>query len=351
MFGSNQQTVKTLINFNPLLITGGQGSGKTTLVISLVTQYLKQNPEAQFFHHGLDGATFGTAFDDPQKWHELPENAIIYIDEADKNGFQSLKRAESLEALPDYIRAITELRHKGHYLVLSTVSEMDIRHFIREKVRGWANLSRPYGLSYALITLYPGWKSTSKLSGQDKKDWERQRRKLKFKHDKEAQAKFKSSSIHTSTYSAKNLPWFPLLMIIGGIIIAIWLGMRGVNRVTSVAQEEEPSAAPTPAKQPVSYTSVNTAAPPQTQAVRTVYALSIEERIAYSVPDFMTDAHYQLYTYTGGYRCGYAQLGTISKCICNAINTGQRLGLPTAVCMGHIRTHEYPYLPEEVKRS
>jgi len=360
--GGNKKIVKTLIARNPVMITGGQGTGKTTLVMSIVLEYLKQQEGARFYHHGLDGAKIGEQFDDPTQWYTLPEGSIIYIDECDKNGFHNETTIKNAENLPQHLREITELRHRGHYLILSTVHVDDIHHFVRKKCMGWADLFRPFGLKYAICSVYPGWKSASRLGKSERKEWENSRLKLYFVHDKKVQKQFKSSSLHTVSYSAKNFPLFKLLGVLGSILLVIILVVVSFRSITSVgnpntATQEAPKEPPPAAPPSVTATMPTPQTPSRhstdlstRQRVSLVYELSPQERMIYSVPDFMDNAHYQLYTHVEGYTCGRAVMGGQEWCRCYAPN-GQRLQVHKAVCLEHVRTREYPLLPNDEQHS
>jgi len=69
-----------------------------------------------------------TEFDDPHKWHELPENSIIVIDEAQT--FFRIRK--SSEAVPAYASALETMRHRGHELHCITQNPCLIDHHFRK---------------------------------------------------------------------------------------------------------------------------------------------------------------------------------------------------------------------------
>lgn len=102
-----------------VLRTGLQGNGKTLNTIKEVD--LKAAKEGrQVYYHNIRGFNPGAEvlqaaweeFDDPLKWHELPNNAVVVIDEAQT--FFRVRKAGA--AVPAYASALETMRHRGHEL-------------------------------------------------------------------------------------------------------------------------------------------------------------------------------------------------------------------------------------------
>jgi len=102
-----------------VLRTGLQGNGKTLNTIKEVDAKAAKEGRPVYYHN-IRGFTPNAEvleavwqkFDDPQKWHELPQNAMIVIDEAQK--FFRVRPAGS--AVPAYASALETMRHSGHEL-------------------------------------------------------------------------------------------------------------------------------------------------------------------------------------------------------------------------------------------
>jgi hypothetical protein len=102
-----------------VLRTGLQGNGKTLNTIKEVDAKAAKEGRPVYYHNirGFDPnaevlEAVWQEFDDPQKWHELPQNAMIVIDEAQK--FFRVRPAGS--AVPAYASALETMRHRGHEL-------------------------------------------------------------------------------------------------------------------------------------------------------------------------------------------------------------------------------------------
>ena len=102
-----------------VLRTGLQGNGKTLNTIKEVDLRAAKMGRIVYYHnirgfkpdHEALKATW-VEFEDPQKWFELPENAMIVIDEA-----QTFFRVRpNGSAVPKYASALETMRHNGHEL-------------------------------------------------------------------------------------------------------------------------------------------------------------------------------------------------------------------------------------------
>jgi len=118
-----------------VLRTGLQGNGKTLNTIKEVD--LKAAKEGRVvYYHNIRGFNpkaevlkgVWQAFDDPHQWHELPQNSLIVIDEA-QTFFRVRKQAA---AVPEYASALETMRHRGHELHCITQSPGLIDHHFRK---------------------------------------------------------------------------------------------------------------------------------------------------------------------------------------------------------------------------
>ena len=102
-----------------VLRTGLQGNGKTLNTIKEVDAKAAKEGRPVYYHNirGFNPnaevlEAVWQEFDEPQKWHELPQNAMIVIDEA-----QTFFRVRpDGSAVPAYASALETMRHRGHEL-------------------------------------------------------------------------------------------------------------------------------------------------------------------------------------------------------------------------------------------
>ncbi|PTU76545.1 zonular occludens toxin [Pseudomonas indoloxydans] len=102
-----------------VLRTGLQGNGKTLNTIKEVDLKAAKEGRPVYYHNirGFDPnaevlEAVWQEFDDPLKWYELPQNAIIVIDEA-----QTFFRVRPVgSTVPPYASALETMRHRGHEL-------------------------------------------------------------------------------------------------------------------------------------------------------------------------------------------------------------------------------------------
>ena len=102
-----------------VLRTGLQGNGKTLNTIKEVDTKAAKEGRVVYYHnirgfnpdHEAIQAEW-LEFDNPLLWHELPQNAMIVIDEA-----QTFFRVRPpTSAVPAYASALETMRHRGHEL-------------------------------------------------------------------------------------------------------------------------------------------------------------------------------------------------------------------------------------------
>ena len=101
--------------------TGKPGHGKTLNSIKEVDQRAFEQSRIVYFHNvnGLDTSKLKAQwyeFEEPEKWHELPHNSIILIDEA--QGWFGTRDPRSRP--PEFITAFETMRHSGYEVHLIT---------------------------------------------------------------------------------------------------------------------------------------------------------------------------------------------------------------------------------------
>jgi len=106
--------------------TGLPGNGKTLNTIKEVDLKAKTEGRTVYFHNvaGLDPSKLQAEwfeFEDPLKWHELPHNSIIVVDEAQgSEATPMFGTRDPRKAVPEHITAFETMRHRGHEVHLIT---------------------------------------------------------------------------------------------------------------------------------------------------------------------------------------------------------------------------------------
>lgn len=131
-----------------VLRTGLQGNGKTLNTIKEVDVKAAREGRTVYYHnitgfdpsHQVLTATW-LPFDDPCKWFDLPDNAIIVIDEA-----QTWFRVRPTGSkVPDYASRLEIMRKQGHELHAITQSPMLIDSHMRELCNCHIHYNRGHG--------------------------------------------------------------------------------------------------------------------------------------------------------------------------------------------------------------
>lgn len=132
------------------VVTGLPGNGKTLYTICMVKEWAEKE-NRQVYYHGIEildkVALPWVEFLDPKTWHELPDGAIIVIDEAHKV-FPVRPQGSKV---PSHVEAIAELRHQGHNLVLITQHPMELDSAIRRRVGRHLHCVRRFGMQACAV--------------------------------------------------------------------------------------------------------------------------------------------------------------------------------------------------------
>lgn len=187
------------------LITGFQGSGKTLYTICLIEKMRKETGR-KVYYSGINGLTldwemFGEPGPDSSrpwetdaaKWYELPDGAIIVIDEA-----QRLMRAGGLQKDPPlYLSKMETLRHRGHQLFLITQEPTLLNIHARKLCGQHLHVMRQFGMQKSVVHQFKGVRENVAKSRKDSV-------RSSFKYPKEAFNWYRSAELHTVK---RALPW------------------------------------------------------------------------------------------------------------------------------------------------
>lgn len=136
------------------LITGVPGAGKTLRAIYEGLELQKDGREV--FAFGIDGLDPDLIESLPEdwditKWQELPDGAVLIVDEAHK-----YFPVRTKDKVPDWMSKLTEIRHYGKNLILITQDPRNIDAFVRRLVGEHLHLTRKAGLKGALVRTFEG---------------------------------------------------------------------------------------------------------------------------------------------------------------------------------------------------
>ncbi len=197
------------------LRTGKPGAGKTLHTIGEVLKRSQQ--ESRPVHYcNIDGLTLEwKLIDDPKKWYEVEQGAILLIDECSLI-FPPLVNKVGTKK-PDHYSQFAEHRHLGHDIYLLSQHENDFDIFIRRKAENHFHY-KPKSKTQSSLLEFDGCRG---ISDEDTKFNKPISRRL-VKHDKNLYSVYKSASIHYVKRSwSKKLLIIPFLFIT--LFFAIYL--------------------------------------------------------------------------------------------------------------------------------
>lgn len=137
------------------LITGLPGSGKTLYAV----RELFKNAESEDIRpayadiEGLDTNRLRCwSLDSPFEWFNLPDGAIIVMDECQR----VFPPRSNGSAVPEHVRRLETHRHHGQDIYLITQSPKLIDYHVRSLVGRHVHISRPYGTKRPRVYNYEG---------------------------------------------------------------------------------------------------------------------------------------------------------------------------------------------------
>lgn len=216
--------------------TGLPGSGKTLKLITdvIVPGKLAGRP---IYVYGIDSLSDDLGcipLDDPQKWFDCPDGAIICIDEAQK----VFRPRPAGSPVPDYVSAGELHRHKGHDLYLTAQAPMLLDAHMRRLVGMHQHLVRVWGLQSSTVYQWDEMQNDP----QDRIS-RKMSQKSRFTFPKKNFTLYKSAEIHTHK---RRLPrWLiPLLIGLVGVFYGLYLvGSHAMSSLSAAHKAMSPGAA------------------------------------------------------------------------------------------------------------
>jgi hypothetical protein len=155
-----------------IIRTGLPGNGKTLNTIKEVDEQAFAQSRPVFYHNvsGLKPEKLRAQwfqFDDPLLWHELPNDSIIVIDEAQGDlENQRFGVRDPRKPVPLHVSKIETLRHKGHELNLITQDPRFLDVHARRLCNNHVHYWRAFGSSQIVRFTMPRVKDdVEKISG------------------------------------------------------------------------------------------------------------------------------------------------------------------------------------------
>ncbi|MHB1267542.1 MAG: zonular occludens toxin domain-containing protein [Acidithiobacillus ferriphilus] len=215
--------------------TGLPGSGKT---LKLITDVIVPGKAAgrPIYVYGIDNLSEDLGcipLEDPQKWHQCPDGAIICIDEAQK----VFRPRPAGSPVPDYVSAGELHRHQGHDLYLTSQAPMLLDAHLRRLVGMHQHLVRVWGLQSSTVYQWDEMQNDP----QDRIS-RKMSQKSRFTFPKKNFSLYKSAEIHTHK---RRVPKWLLPLIIGlGVMFygLYYLGHHAMSSLTAAHKAMTPGA-------------------------------------------------------------------------------------------------------------
>jgi len=217
------------------LTTGLPGSGKSLYTLWYLYKTYRENVEPKdrrpLYINGvpeLDYEFFqADELEDPEKWYELPEGSLIFIDEAQRVFPQRPPSAP----VPPKCRQFETHRHRGYDIFVTTQDANTLDVHLRRLTGKHYHLRRVLGQEFATLIEYEGYQSKpmdyfSKKEATSSKPWN---------YPKAFFERYKSATLHTVK---KRFP-LKLFVIPVAFIAMCYLAYLAFNTIGSFGDEPE----------------------------------------------------------------------------------------------------------------
>lgn len=223
------------------LRTGLPGHGKTLFAVYEIEK-LRQKTGRPVYVSGIpDLQVPWIEIDDPTRWYEIEDGALIVIDEAQR----VFRPRGTGAAVPPYVAAFETHRHRGHDVVLITQHPNLVDANIRRLVDRHVHMFRGMGLQSTTRYEWPECQNPNSRAARDNCPI-----KSSLSFPKEVFGLYRSASLHTVQ---ARIPW-KLVAFVGlcvlGIVAAGWRltssigGRMTGEHAPAVAGPAAPAAAP-----------------------------------------------------------------------------------------------------------
>lgn len=196
------------------VVTGLPGAGKTLFTLSKLLQQFKGRRIFTYGIPGIDHEKLGTEdLEDPERWYDCIEGAVIIIDEAQK----VFPQRPPSKPVPRKCSEFETHRHRGLDVILLTQDASTLDTHIRKLTGRHYHVHRLFGANTANVYEYP----TFEPRPTDKKTQKGAMAVKLFSYDKSVFECYKSADLHTVKRK------IPLKLIVVGTALVLGVGYLG----------------------------------------------------------------------------------------------------------------------------
>jgi zona occludens toxin len=212
------------------LLTGLPGNGKTLFALYTI-KALADKDQREVFYHNIKDLNLGWTEFKPEGWMDLPNGAVIVIDEAQ----DVFPRKPNGAQLPAWYTELAKHRHKGFDIFVITQHPTLLDNFVRQLVGRHFHVVRKFGLERATVYEWSAANVAPQLASSQKTAIP-----LKWGYPKEVYGYYKSAEVHTVKKSIPMKLVLAVLFVVAMIGVGYWSLDRFQHRAD--AKSEKPVA-------------------------------------------------------------------------------------------------------------
>lgn len=210
------------------IVTGLPGAAKTLYTLSTLINLFKDRQVYIYNIPDIDHEFFGSQpLTDPDNWYELPDGAVIIMDEAQE--VFPLRMAGS--QVPQKCAAFERHRHQGHDIFLITQDATLLDVHIRKLAGKHYHLKRLFGTESSTVFEYDKFQPKP----EDQNTIKRAVAKPTWFFDKSIYSHYKSAELHTVK---RKIP-FKLLILPLFFVLAIGVGWWSITTLMALVSNDK----------------------------------------------------------------------------------------------------------------
>lgn len=215
------------------LVTGQPGHGKTAYGLDKAFQFQKEG--RAIFAHGVKDLDYGKAgwtyLEDPKKWEQLPDGAVILLDEC----YTVFPNRNPGAAVPPHVQAMATHRHRGFDFIMIAQQGLQLDPFLRGLYEEHVHVRQTSIMrSKTKLKRWNQYQSNVQATCSDVVDWVRPNYVFEY---------FTSTTLVTTK---RTMPMWLRWIIVGVVfllVVLFWLSQKYKAKIASFEHPETPVSA------------------------------------------------------------------------------------------------------------
>lgn len=219
------------------LVTGQPGHGKTAYALTLAKQQADKGRAV--YAHGIKDLDYDRIgfkrLDDPLKWYELPDGALIVIDEC----YGVFPNRNAAANVPEHVKQMATHRHRGFDFILIAQQGLQVDPFLRGLYENHYHMRNAWGGRVTKVKRWDQYQANIKAQSADTIRWIRTNEIFSY---------YTSTTLNTR---GRRLPMWLVYATIGVIFVVALTWYARHRALSKYAPDHTSTASAAPGSAPV----------------------------------------------------------------------------------------------------